>query len=101
MALLFIDLDRFKEVNDSQGHVVGDELLQKVAERLLACVRDADTVARFGGDEFVIVIEDVDQASDVAEVAKKIMSSISPDFSHSMPQPRTGRSRIPENPCVG
>lgn len=80
VALLFVDLDRFKEVNDSLGHVVGDKLLQLVAERLIGCVRETDTVSRFGGDEFVIVLEDIQQANDVAEIAKKILHAMGKSF---------------------
>ncbi len=74
MALLFIDLDRFKVVNDTLGHVVGDQLLQQVSERLLNCVREVDTVARFGGDEFVILLGDIDKAEYAAEVAKHVIT---------------------------
>jgi len=80
VALLFGDLDRFKAVNDSMGHVIGDNLLQQVAERLRACVREADTVARFGGDEFVVILEDVKHADDAAEVAKKIIAHVDQPF---------------------
>jgi len=72
VALLFLDMDRFKHINDSLGHVVGDELLQSVAGRLVACVRATDTVCRHGGDEFVILLADIDKPQDAAHVAEKL-----------------------------
>jgi len=79
-ALLFIDLDRFKAVNDSYGHEIGDELLQKVGERLDACIRESDTAARFGGDEFVVLIP-VEQDSGGAEIlAGKLIEIISQPY---------------------
>lgn len=80
LALLFLDLDLFKTVNDTLGHVVGDELLQEVADRLVAAVRESDTVARFGGDEFVILLQDVADVEDVANVSGKIISDICRPF---------------------
>ena len=80
VALLFVDLDRFKVVNDTMGHVVGDELLQQVSDRLEAGLREADTVARFGGDEFVIILEDIKHADDSAEVAGKLIEQLSLPF---------------------
>ncbi|MBF4556157.1 diguanylate cyclase [Pseudomonas sp. p50] len=72
MALLYVDLDRFKEVNDNHGHSVGDMLLQAVASRLKGCVRETDTVARIGGDEFVVLLHSIHAAEDAEKVAKKI-----------------------------
>lgn len=77
VAVMFLDLDRFKLVNDTLGHSVGDELLKAVAKRLVNCVREDDTVARLGGDEFVIVLEDVRHSQDVARVAEKIIDALS------------------------
>ncbi|WP_435099444.1 putative bifunctional diguanylate cyclase/phosphodiesterase [Arhodomonas sp. AD133] len=77
-SLLFIDLDHFKIINDQLGHEAGDTLLQTVAERLSHCVRDHDTVARVGGDEFAVVLTDLDEAHSVATVADKIMAALSP-----------------------
>lgn len=76
VAVLFIDLDGFKGVNDTLGHAVGDQLLTAVASHLLACLRDTDTCARVGGDEFVIVCEDLSHASDAAMLAHRIESAL-------------------------
>lgn len=76
LAILFIDLDHFKEINDKLGHAVGDVMLLAVADRLRSTVRAADTVARLGGDEFIVMIEDVDHADAVAMVAHKIIESL-------------------------
>ena len=72
-ALLFIDLDRFKTINDSFGHAAGDELLKEVAKRLLSCVRGSDTVSRLGGDEFTIIIPDVESTIATTKFAEKIL----------------------------
>lgn len=72
-ALMFIDLDRFKTVNDSFGHTAGDDLLKEVAQRLLTCVRGSDTVSRLGGDEFTIIIPDVETTIATSKVAEKII----------------------------
>jgi len=75
VALMFIDLDYFKHINDSLGHAVGDLLLQMVADRLKLCVRDTDTVCRQGGDEFVVLLTEIEQAADAAPVAEKILAA--------------------------
>ncbi len=79
-ALLFVDLDNFKAVNDTRGHAVGDWLLQESAGRLAGCIREADTVARFGGDEFTLILQDIGGADDAAKVAQKIVSTLSEPF---------------------
>ncbi|MHB8756147.1 MAG: putative bifunctional diguanylate cyclase/phosphodiesterase [Candidatus Acidiferrales bacterium] len=76
LALMFVDLDHFKKINDSLGHGVGDKLLQSVAGRLVACVRRTDTVSRLGGDEFVILLSQVEHAEDAAFSARKILRSL-------------------------
>ncbi|MES2296589.1 MAG: diguanylate cyclase [Pseudomonadota bacterium] len=80
LALLFIDLDRFKLVNDQYGHAAGDKLLQEVARRLKSCVREIDTVARLGGDEFVILLESVTQPENVHLVEGKIHARLAADI---------------------
>lgn len=77
LAVLFLDLDRFKNVNDSLGHPVGDRLLQVVAHRLNAVVRDQDTVARLGGDEFLLILEDMHDPQHAGVVARKILETLS------------------------
>jgi diguanylate cyclase (GGDEF)-like protein len=79
-ALLFLDLDRFKTINDTLGHEQGDLLLKQVAKRLTECVRPGDTVARPGGDEFIIVLADVAQVDNVSRVAQKIIDAFSRPF---------------------
>jgi diguanylate cyclase (GGDEF)-like protein/PAS domain S-box-containing protein len=80
VSVLFLDLDGFKNVNDTLGHGPGDELLQRVAERLYGCARDVDTVARLGGDEFAILIEDSRDESGAARVAERILTALSEPF---------------------
>ncbi len=76
IAVMFIDLDDFKTINDSLGHAAGDTVLQEVAQRLVAVVRPADTVARFGGDEFAILLDEVRDSQEVAEVAGRILREL-------------------------
>jgi diguanylate cyclase (GGDEF)-like protein/PAS domain S-box-containing protein len=77
LSVLFLDLDRFKNINDSLGHAVGDRLLQAVARRLFTCVRSSDTVSRQGGDEFVLLLWEVSHARDAALAAEKILQALS------------------------
>ena len=76
-AVLFLDLDRFKVVNDSMGHKIGDQLLIESSQRLAACLRGEDTVARFGGDEFVVLLDDIKDSGDAIRVAERIQNDLS------------------------
>ena len=80
LAVFFMDLDRFKEVNDTLGHHKGDMLLRQAAKRILACVRVSDTVARLGGDEFTVILTDIESAASVERVAQCIVASLSQPF---------------------
>lgn len=80
VGFLFIDLDRFKNINDSLGHHVGDELLQQVGKRLESCIRGGDTVARLGGDEFVVLLEDLHRARDAAPIAQNILRTVNQPY---------------------
>ena len=80
LSLLFVDLDRFKQVNDTLGHAIGDLLLQRVAQRLLECVRASDTVARLGGDEFVLLVESSHAVEHATAVAEKILAAFHKPF---------------------
>ena len=75
-ALLFIDLDHFKEINDSLGHDTGDKVLQNVSKKLLSAIRDEDTLARFGGDEFGVILQGLTNAADASKAAQKILDSL-------------------------
>ena len=80
IGLLYIDLDRFKNINDTLGHSVGDKLLQQTAERLKKCIREADTVARLGGDEFIIILSNITNPKDASNIAEHIISRISEPY---------------------
>jgi diguanylate cyclase (GGDEF)-like protein/PAS domain S-box-containing protein len=104
-ALMFLDLDNFKPVNDRHGHEVGDLLLQEVARRLKACVREIDTVARLGGDEFVVVLGELDVNKDAATeqtriVAEKIQASLSATYALSVPRDQKEGGRVLSHDCT-
>ena len=83
-AVLFLDLDQFKQINDSLGHAIGDKLLQSVAARLVSCVRGSDTVNRQGGDEFVVLLSEIKHAADAGITARKILAALT--ASHGVDQ---------------
>lgn len=85
-ALLFLDLDRFKPVNDTLGHAAGDELLQEVAARIRRQVRDSDTVARIGGDEFSVILHDIAKREEAEIVARKIVTALAAPFQLGRPK---------------
>ena len=102
LALMFVDLDKFKPINDELGHEAGDAVLKTVAERMLSCVRQSDTVARFGGDEFVAILENLDCAGSAAVVAKKVISKLTdsipvPGDKHATVGASIGISIFPED----
>ncbi|UVW29980.1 EAL domain-containing protein [Massilia sp. H6] len=101
LAVMFLDLDRFKNINDSLGHAMGDHLLREVARRLCAAVRDSDTVARLGGDEFVVLLPDIGSAQECALVGDKIIEALSTPFEfdgHSLHiSPSIGICLCPDN----
>jgi diguanylate cyclase (GGDEF)-like protein/PAS domain S-box-containing protein len=94
LAVMFIDMDRFKTINDTLGHAVGDELLVEVARRLRDSVRECDIVARLGGDEFVVVLTEVEHASAAARVADKILRTLGQDYN-------IGSNVLQSTPSIG
>lgn len=80
LALLLIDLDQFKEVNDALGHDIGDELLRQAARRISGCVRNSDTVARLGGDEFTVILSELDDDSNIEDVTQKIINKLEEEY---------------------
>ena len=100
-SLLFLDLDKFKKVNDEFGHSVGDRLLQAVAERLQRCVRAADSVARIGGDEFVLLLENIEPPESAARIVAKLRQALSRPLTidgHVLrPSPSIGVAHFPED----
>ena len=76
MALLFIDLDRFKNINDTFGHLTGDEVIRTMAQRLADAVRETDTLARLGGDEFIVLAENLASATDASELAQRLVETL-------------------------
>ncbi len=84
VAVLFLDLDGFKHINDLLGHPIGDKLLQSIAKRLVKCVRATDTVSRQGGDEFVVLLSEMFQSEDAAITARRMLESVAQ--AHSVDQ---------------
>jgi diguanylate cyclase (GGDEF)-like protein/PAS domain S-box-containing protein len=80
IAVMFLDLDRFKTINDTLGHAIGDQLLQNSAQRLISCIRESDIVARWGGDEFTLLLPQVACAEDAAQIAQRILEVMQPAF---------------------
>jgi diguanylate cyclase (GGDEF)-like protein/PAS domain S-box-containing protein len=92
LALMFLDLDKFKDINDTLGHHVGDMLLRAVAKRLTRCVRETDTVARLGGDEFAVILTNLDDLEGASRVAESIIAGISDPFGLDEHEVRTSTS---------
>ncbi|MBB1426474.1 diguanylate cyclase [Shewanella sp. SG44-2] len=101
LSLLFIDIDGFKHVNDSYGHLVGDKLLKNIAQRLRDCVRKSDTVGRFGGDEFVVVLNGIDSFDNVLVITENIRAQLEKTYQFDdlnlQLSPSIGVARYPDN----
>lgn len=80
MAVLFLDLDRFKQINDTFGHATGDLLLQSVVQRLTSCLQPSDSLARWGGDEFVLLLPQIAERNDAVAVARQLIEKLQPSF---------------------
>ena len=91
-AVIYLDLDHFKDVNDTLGHPVGDELLKQIADLLTSTTRETDTVARFGGDEFAVVVSDINDPADAAILAKKLIAALAAPFQVAGSEIHTGAS---------
>ncbi len=96
--MLFLDLDNFKDVNDSLGHAAGDELLQQVSSRLGSRVRESDTLARFGGDEFVLVVDDIHGRDDCRQVIHHLLEAFEQPYHLGNREFRLGASI--GSPCI-
>jgi diguanylate cyclase (GGDEF)-like protein len=92
VAVMFIDLDGFKGVNDTLGHDAGDYVLKQVAGRLLSCVRETDTIARIGGDEFLLIATELNSPDDAARIAEKVIRFVSQPLSFNAQQATVGAS---------
>ena len=101
LSLLFIDIDGFKHVNDNYGHLVGDKLLKRIAQRLRTCVRQSDTVGRFGGDEFIVVLNGIDSLDNVLVIAENIRAELERPYQFEQYNlqlsPSIGVARYPDN----
>jgi diguanylate cyclase (GGDEF)-like protein len=99
--VIYLDMDNFKQINDSFGHSTGDLLLQEVARRLRQCVRESDTVGRLGGDEFAVLLDNIGRQEDAAPVAEKIIATLSAPYlleGHTlMSTPSLGIALYPEH----
>lgn len=80
LHVLFIDVDKFKQINDNHSHSIGDQVLQQIAQRLLNCVRDSDTVGRIGGDEFIVLLNNISSTETVLNLAQKMCSAVAKPF---------------------
>jgi diguanylate cyclase (GGDEF)-like protein len=92
MAVLYVDLDKFKPINDTLGHEAGDVVLREVAQRLSTCIRGSDTVSRVGGDEFVVVVEEITRPAEASMVARKIIDALAKSILYMGNECRVGAS---------